>query len=158
GDAPTGHPLTAQLREDDMSADFRHTLAAFHGTPWAILPEKMREIQAVIDARLRDGRGRTLPAAFDDDAPPRGSGRAEAYTVKSGVAIIPVMGTITQRPSLFAEWSGGCSAELIGRAVQQAAVDPEVKSILLDVDSPGGSVFGIEEAATKIREARGKKR
>lgn len=141
-----------------MSQDFRHVMGAFYGTPWAILPDKLREIQAVIDARLRDGRGHTPPSAFDGDDPPRRRSRDEAYRVLNGVAVIPLMGTVTQRPSVFAEFSGGCSAEVVGRAVEQAAADRDVTGILLDVDSPGGSVYGVPECASKIREARGKKR
>ena len=35
--------------------------------------------------------------------------------------------------------------------------EPSISAIVLDVDSPGGSVFGVEELATEIRAARGTK-
>lgn len=47
--------------------------------------------------------------------------------------------------------------DFIGRAVEQAAVDPQAEAIVLDIDSPGGSIFGLPEAATKIFAARAAK-
>src|SRR4029453_14892345 len=35
--------------------------------------------------------------------------------------------------------------------------DPAVKGVVLDVDSPGGSVYGVRELADEIRAARGQK-
>lgn len=72
------------------------------------------------------------------------------------VAIVSVFGVLSQRPSLMT--SGGTSAEEIGRAVDAAVADRAVKSIVLNADSPGGSVFGIPEAADKILAARQQKR
>jgi signal peptide peptidase SppA len=46
----------------------------------------------------------------------------------------------------------------MGRQIDQLANDPSVKSIILDVDSPGGSVFGLEELTQKIRSAASNKR
>jgi signal peptide peptidase SppA len=42
--------------------------------------------------------------------------------------------------------------------ITQLAGDPSVKSIILDIDSPGGSMFGIEELTQNIRAAAGQKR
>ena len=54
-----------------------------------------------------------------------------------------------------------CAAFGVVRAVAgvilQAVSDPDVGAILMDVDSPGGSVFGVHELSQKIFEARGKK-
>jgi signal peptide peptidase SppA len=73
------------------------------------------------------------------------------------VAVIPVYGVISQRMNLFQEISGGTSAELIARDIRAAANDPEVSAILLDVDSPGGSVYGIAELGDVIYQARQQK-
>ena len=35
--------------------------------------------------------------------------------------------------------------------------DPEVRAIVLDIDSPGGSTYGVSELANEIMAARGKK-
>jgi capsid assembly protease len=140
-----------------MKRSYPHVLAAFFGSPWAILPEKLAEIEAVLWRRLAGERRAAEPVAFDDgefDAPPQDQ---KPYKLHGAAAVVPVHGTITPRPSAFASWSGGASAEGIGRAVEQAAADPQAEAIVLDIDSPGGSVFGMPEAAGKILAARKQK-
>lgn len=142
-----------------MSRDFHHTLASFYGCPWAILPSKLDEIHAVLMRRI--GRGadaHTVPPEF---AAARGSssgGNDKPFDQVGSVAVVGIRGTIMPRASLMSEYSGGVSAEGIGRAVDAAAADKTVSSILLDIDSPGGAVYGIVEAADKIAEARAQKR
>lgn len=133
-----------------MRRNFPHVLAAFYGSAWAILPEKLREIEAVLLRRVAgDPRAEgDIPAT---DSPDRGG---SVYKLIGSAAVIPIHGTITPRPSVFADWSGGTSTEAIGRAVDAAVADPNASAIVLDVDSPGGSVFGIPEAAAKIAAAR----
>jgi signal peptide peptidase SppA len=53
--------------------------------------------------------------------------------------------------------SGLTSADQFGAMLRAAVADPDVKAIVADVDSPGGSVFGMEELAATIRDLRGEK-
>jgi signal peptide peptidase SppA len=73
------------------------------------------------------------------------------------IAVIRLSGFITQKPSLFTILFGGTSAEMFAATVYAAMTDPAVGAVVLDVDSPGGEVFGIPEAAAVIRAARGSK-
>jgi signal peptide peptidase SppA len=73
------------------------------------------------------------------------------------IAVIRLAGFITQKPSLFSFLFGGTSAEAFAREVTAAMREPSVGAVVLDVDSPGGSVFGVPEAATAIRASRGSK-
>lgn len=136
--------------------NFPHVLAAFYGSPWAILPAKLQEIEAVLWRRIAGGTQPVEPVAFDDsdDFTPSSNEKQKPYKLQGAAAVIQVYGTITPRPSVFSSWSGGTSAEGIGRAVEQAAADPQAEAIVLDIDSPGGSVFGMPEAAGKILAAR----
>jgi signal peptide peptidase SppA len=70
-----------------------------------------------------------------------------------GVAVIPIHGVIEQRPSLWTEYGLGSSTEVIGDRLEAAMADSAVKAIVLDVDSPGGTVPGVEELADRIFEA-----
>jgi signal peptide peptidase SppA len=53
--------------------------------------------------------------------------------------------------------SGATSAEMFGKRFDELVNDATVGAIVLDVDSPGGQVNGIEELSKKIFEARGSK-
>lgn len=70
------------------------------------------------------------------------------------VAIVPVMGTITERASIMSRFSGGVSAEHLTAGLRELAADKSIASVILDVDSPGGSVGGMTELAAEIRALR----
>ena len=53
--------------------------------------------------------------------------------------------------------SGGTSAEQLGASFDQLIADDAVKAVVLDTDSPGGTVQGMEELSSKIAAARGSK-
>lgn len=83
------------------------------------------------------------------------TGRAgEPMYVKDGpVAIVPVTGALTKNGLRLFGMDLLASMRGIGAALQQAEADPAVRAILLDVDSPGGTVDGIEELAAAVTTA-----
>lgn len=125
-------------------------------SPWCIRPEKMAEIRNLYQAHMRgpkiDWQGMEarigLPISGKPDEP-------ELYQLMNGVAVIPVKGVLTKGMSFFSFLFGGASMKQIGIALQAAIDDPLAKSILLDIDSPGGTVDGTEELAQAIYDARG---
>jgi len=81
------------------------------------------------------------------------SGRDSGGTI----AVIPIAGFIEQRPSFFGAMFGGTSIASLTASFRSAMNDPQVKGIVFDVSSGGGSVFGVTELANEIRAARGVK-
>jgi signal peptide peptidase SppA len=123
---------------------------------WAICPEKMAEIRNIYQAHMRgpkiDWKDMEARVGISmTEKPP------EQYQNMNGVAVIPVKGVLTKRMSFFSFLFGGSSMKQIGLAFQAALDDTAVKSILLDIDSPGGTVDGTEELAEQIFQARGQK-
>ncbi len=58
----------------------------------------------------------------------------------------------------FWSWFSGSSAyELLIKDIATAVADPAVKAIVLDIDSPGGEVTGVDELATAIRSMNAEK-
>ncbi len=64
-----------------------------------------------------------------------------------GVMIIPIEGTIMRGVSSF----GGTSSVQIRRILRDAKAMPEVKGVMLAIDSPGGTVAGTDELAGSIK-------
>lgn len=104
-------------------------------------------------------------AARQNDATPEA---IEAYRAKSlantdrarsrdGVAILDVIGATFKRANLFTAMSGATSYDMLRADFQAALDDPKVKSILLNIDSPGGEASGVHELAQAVFEARGSK-
>ena len=141
-----------EIRSKPTEKRYNKILSVMSGLKWAIVPEKLDVICSLLEARA-NGQSATkeeIRAAMDSlhgDTPAGGN----------GVAVIPVYGTITQRASMFSEFSGGTSCEQISNALDAALADPSVGSIVLDVDSPGGTVTGVPELGAKLLAARGQK-
>jgi signal peptide peptidase SppA len=132
---------------------------AVFGRPWAIWPgsgqaEAVAEIASLRAAgvRLDDAEVRARLEAAAGSAGPRSGARSSG-----AVAVIPVYGTIMQRASLMSEMSGGTSVERVAAAFRQAMADESVGSVVMEFDSPGGEVGGVDELAAEIRAARGRK-
>lgn len=124
-------------------------------SPWAILPAKMQEILDVVAAR-RAGQEALTPEAF---AARFGEGATLREPISLGsVRVIPIQGVIAQKITLMQRMSGGTSTEQVGGWLDDALADDAVSAIVFDVDSPGGSVAGLEELAAKIFASRQKKR
>lgn len=142
---------------------YRRVVDQVFGRPWALLPAKLEQIAELVDLRasgvelseeeirLRLGFEIDDPEQLDDAAP------EAPYQVTDGVAVVPLYGLIAQRVNLLQRFSGGTSTQLFGQAIDKALADDAVRSIVLDVDSPGGSVYGTPEAAAKVFAGRGRK-
>ena len=82
-----------------------------------------------------------------DDAPQRSS---KAYGVVNGVAILPVSGTLLHKYGHVQPYSGCTGYDGIKSRLMSAAADPDIHTIMLDLDSPGGEVSGCQELAKVI--------
>lgn len=88
----------------------------------------------------------------------QGSNPSQSSRSRAGnVAVLPLYGTITPKANLMSEMSGGTSLDKFMGWFRAALADPSIRSIVLDVNSPGGSVYGVQEAADEIFKARGVK-
>lgn len=71
------------------------------------------------------------------------------YAVDQGVAVIEINGPIMKGGGSFGE----VDSVAVRRAVRAAARDEDIGSIMLLIDSPGGTVAGTETLASDVREA-----
>jgi protease-4 len=90
-------------------------------------------------------RAEMLPSDGNKSEDDPGDGR----TV-DGVRIIPINGAVTKGSSKL-----GTSSVDVRRQVRQAVADPQVRGILLHIDSPGGHVAGTDDLAAAVVLARG---
>lgn len=72
-----------------------------------------------------------------------------------GVAVLAISGTLT-RTTQYSWWSGmpvTTGYDAVRTKIAKLMADPQVKAVVLDIDSPGGSVSGCQELANYISEA-----
>lgn len=83
--------------------------------------------------------------------------RSATLHADSGIAVVKIHGAITRRPSILSLFFGGTSTEELSRAFRAMAGDERVKGVVLDVNSNGGSVQGVEMATEALRELAAEK-
>lgn len=119
-------------------------------TPWAIHPPYLNMIMSILDERSAGVR------PTDAEIQERiGYKRSNSVSQAGTAAVIPLIGPIMSRAGAMSEMSGAKSLEDFKSEFRSALNDPEVSSIVLDIDSPGGTVDGVPEMAAEVRAARG---
>lgn len=152
--------------------------ARLYNTPLLVHPDKAKVIEQVFRAHL-EGKGGNSVALMEDQEQETEAQRAErehasrqrAYAgidlqraddkpyalTKSGIALIPVLGTLVQRGSWLDAASGLTSYDLVASLLDRSLSDPDVRAIMLEIDSPGGEAAGIVDLADRVYDARNSK-
>ncbi len=134
-----------------MAGKYKQIIKAFYSEPWAIQPEKFDDMREFLTAK----RNGVMWSADEIQARIGDRPTARATEPGSAVAVLDLFGVMSQRMSMMQSISGGMSTEMVGKAFDAAVADDAVKHIVLNIDSPGGSVFGTGELFNKIYAARG---
>ena len=124
--------------------------------PWAIMPDKLLEMQGIYATHLR-GDKIDLEAIEARLGRPLANEQQEYQVREGGVAVLSIAGTIAPKANIFTRVSGATSAQMAAQQIESMRADPLVRGVVLDFDSPGGSVFGIPALAASIRELSAEK-
>ena len=103
------------------------------------------------DAALTAEQGlaeRTASGQFDDD---EDEDSPRLLSVEDGIATVSIKGPLVNSDSSLLQYFGVTGYPEIRAAMLAAAEDPEVTQILLDIDSGGGAVSGVDDTAKLIR-------
>jgi signal peptide peptidase SppA len=118
------------------------------GRTWAVAPDVL-EALCSLDGLAATDELVSAVQAFSGSRP-----RSQTPTA-AGVAVVPLVGLITPRLTLLSMlFGGGGGLEQFRADLRQAVASPDVSSIVLNVDSPGGSVELLTETAAELRQAR----
>ncbi len=129
--------------ESPMIAAERRTVDAhavqIAATPWALMPECMPAMLGKI--------------AFSGiDAKPV-LARNPSGNASGAIAVLSLSGVISQH----ADWFADVSLDQFSTDLMSVVADPGVAAILVSIDSPGGSVYGVQELAGMMMAAREQK-
>lgn len=72
----------------------------------------------------------------------------------SSIAVIPLRGMLMQRAGDLAQLFGISSTTTFADDVKRAASDDSIQQILIEIDSPGGEVYGVFDAAQAVAKAK----
>jgi len=94
-----------------------------------------------------DGTRAAIPLFEDENDDDQGY-----LKVENGIGIIAINGPIVKAPSLFERLLfGATDMDAICAAIEEAGGRQDVKGVLLDINSPGGTVIGTPELAQAVR-------
>ncbi len=127
----------------DLERHFSGRIVALDRAAWPALAQQaaLRAGDATPDQLV------ARAASFDE------ARRGPGYQQVGRIGVVSITGLITSDAVLL-YLLGGTHPDAVVRGVRAAGADPDVASILLLVDSPGGTVDLVPEAAAAIREAR----
>lgn len=117
-------------------------------TPWAMEPTRLDVLHQVIIDHMAGHN-----VALEADA----AVKTNLVTTSSGsTAVIPIHGTIVKRAYGLSAISGSARTTLdMQQDIQDALDNPKVSGIVLDIDSPGGTVDGTKQLADFVKYADG---
>lgn len=139
-----------------MSASLTHIADRFLNRPLLLHPSKAEVILHVLQGRMPiDGaQASTLPADANRfiGRNSRADGSVRMVRAIDGVGIIPIVGSLVNRGAWIGASSGLVSYEGVSALLRDAAADPEIRAVVLDIDSPGGEATGMFTLAEQIRQ------
>lgn len=118
--------------------------------PWGITESALQMILEIADDHSRDLEAieRQLGHPLE---------HTQTVRMQGDIAVIPVSGPLFRYANLFTRISGATSYEVLANEFGAALADPKVRGIILEIDSPGGTVNGNQELAQLIYGARSEK-
>jgi signal peptide peptidase SppA len=136
-------------------------LSEFLTTPWALMPERLQAMSGIL-TRWSAGEppsDETLFQVNTDRVLRDTRKQMAAASTGTGIAVLPLYGVVTQRGNMVDDISGpgSTSTQQFTSVLRQMLADDTVGQILIDIDSPGGSVYGVAELASEIVKARAQK-
>ena len=136
-------------------------LSEFLTTPWALMPERLQAMSGIL-TRWSAGEppsDETLFQVNTDRVLRDTRKQMAAASTGTGIAVLPLYGVVTQRGNMVDDISGpgSTSTQQFTSVLRQMLADDTVGQILIDIDSPGGSVYGVSELASEIVKARAQK-
>jgi signal peptide peptidase SppA len=135
-----------------MSHHYEHVLSFALEHPWNLTPTMLNVVANVLARRLASSE---TPRADIEAALVQRKNLPQPRV--GSVSVIPIYGVLAPRMNMMSEMSGGTSYSKISAQLRAAVDDKAVRNIVLDIDSPGGSVAGNAELASEIMRARTRK-
>jgi signal peptide peptidase SppA len=122
-----------------------HLASRLYGTPLLLARTKLDIILSVLGSRI------DWPIQSELALPPPRASPSGQHMAATGIAVVPVHGSLVRRAIALDAASGLTSYGDIAAMLDAAAADPTVSGILLDIDSPGGEAGGVFELSQRIR-------
>ena len=124
--------------------------------PWLVLPATHQAIQQTLLESIQKRIDERIPTSYKGwDGEERKISHYEV--MREEIAYVKLYGVIGKHLSGMEMACGGCSLDYALKGITEAAKDPNIKQIVLDISSPGGTVTGVPEFAKVIKQISAEK-
>lgn len=125
-------------------------------TPWAMQREVLTAHAGMLARKFSGAMAYEDGDIAAESVNAAAPGRSNVNRTGS-IAVVPLLGTVIQRAGMMEMCGGGTSVQRFTAAFREAMSDETISQILIEIDSPGGSVYGVAELFSEIYSARAQK-
>jgi len=132
--------------------DYSRIISKVTTTPWMMMPGSLKMMLEILEAHLTGNITEEEIRLRMQSAQKRDT--SSDMSRSGAIAVMPLHGPIFPKANMMTEMSGATSLEQWNAQFRQLVADESIGTIILDVDSPGGSSELIPETGAMIRAAR----
>ncbi|MCP4989343.1 MAG: S49 family peptidase [Colwellia sp.] len=124
---------------------------------WAILQTELTKLESVyadITSDMIAGLEKETAAVLDISA----TGLSPDIQIIDNVGVLRIEGVITQKADIFTMLFGGATLDTLTNDFNTLLDNEGIDTIVLDIDSPGGTVSGVQDFANLVFDARNQKK
>ena len=144
--------MSRKTTKPDLSVPDFNLSEFCKGQIWPIHPPAFEDMYRRLGAENAAGGLAQYAAGL-----PQKTAAKDLYSLYGDTAVIQIAGPLLKRESFAFFFFGGTSYAFVRQALQTAMDDDEVSAVILNIDSPGGVVNGLEETVDMVYELRGVK-
>lgn len=134
--------------------DYSNIIKGMTSTLWLMHKESLLVLVDIVNRRLEGSLLTDEEIKARIEAAENGDRNLSRVEVGGGVGVLPIYGSIFPKANLMTEVSGATSLEQVRADIQSLASNDDVSTIVLDIDSPGGSADMVEETGLEILRAK----
>jgi capsid assembly protease len=132
-------------RGEVVASNYARVASLLFNTPLALTRDRGRQLATYLATRMRGMKPEAAITLTDLEQEP--------ITVEmqpEGIALLSVRGTMTPKGSNVDALSGLVGYDALNATIGALATEDKVRGVVIAMDSPGGSVLGVDTAATTL--------
>ena len=132
-------------RGEVITASYARVSGLLFNSPLALTRDRAQQLASYLSARMRGTKPEAAITLSDMEREP-----ITLAMEPDGIAVLSVRGTMTPKGSNMDTLSGLVGYDALRSAFEALATDAQVRGVVVAMDSPGGSVLGVDAAASSL--------
>lgn len=122
-------------------------MKALYSSPWLITSTAHEALVKGFEAHLKSGQ-----VEIPDEDIEELLSENDTKEIGPKIAIVSIDGVIGKHLGMLEQCMGGCDIDNVAQSLTEAVTDPDVESVVMTFNTPGGTVTGVREFGELIAE------